>query len=383
MLYDVIVAGAGPAGATAARRCALAGLHTLLLDKDAFPRPKTCAGGLTMAAVGELDFQLPEEYRTQAVNTLYSYYGNQCRTTTWPGQFMFLTDRSAFDNFLLGRAVDAGAVFQQETVTAVSQDRDFAYVTTRSSTFSSKYIIGADGVHSRAASHIRGPYTRYGKGFCLTADIPVNYFRTSPATGEIHIHYGKVPLGYGWVFPKEKTACVGIGGITAALKNPMAVWGDFLCKLGVDYADKIPVKGAFLPIGGLPRKTCSRRVLLAGDAAGFVEPFTGEGIKYAIRSGKLAAEAVIAGCRPDKPSGGAVDRAYRRLCSGAIDRELRTALQFSLLVFSCSARMHRVFHSQPEYFHGLLEVMAGESDFSRYVSGLKIKLPFSLLRTCF
>lgn len=375
MPYDVIITGAGPAGATAARYCALAGLNTLLLDKDGFPRSKTCGGGLTMAAVRELDFPVPEEYRAAAVKTLCSYYDNRGRATTRPDEFMFLIDRAVFDNFLLTKAVGAGAAFQREKATAVAQDRDFAYITTGKGTLSARYIIGADGVHSRAAGHIRGPYTRYGKGFCLTTEVPAGRFRNPPAPGEIHIHYGGVPLGYGWVFPKEKTASVGIGGISAALKNPMAVWFEFLCKLGINCTGTLPVKGAFIPIGGLPRKTCRGRVLLAGDAAGFVEPFTGEGIKYAVRSGRLAAEAVIEAYR----SGGPADRAYRRLCAGAIDRELRAALKFSLLFFGCAARIHRVFDTEPEYSRGLLEVLAGELDFSDYVSGLKIKLPCSLL----
>lgn len=379
MHYDVIVAGAGPAGATAARHCTLAGLNTLVLDKDEFPRAKTCGGGLTLAAVRELGLPLPRAHQIQAVNTLRSYYGNHSRKVVRPDNFMFLIDRAAFDKFLLDQAIDAGAIFKTAAVQTITQDQCLTYVTTRHSTLTARYVIGADGVQSRAACHVRGPFSRYGKGFCLTAEVPVDNFPTPPPIGEINIHYGKVPLGYGWVFPKEKTALVGIGGISAALKNPRAVWSDFLCNLGIAGDSRLQVKGAFLPIGGLPRRVGRNRVLLAGDAAGFVEPFTGEGIKYAVRSGKLAAKAVIEGCRTNRPAIGY----YRRLCAKAINRELQAAFKLSLLFFGCAGPMHRVFRSEPEYFRGLLDVLAGETDFTRFVTGLRLKLPFALLRSCF
>lgn len=370
MHYDVIVAGAGPAGATAARHCARAGLDTLLLDRQDFPRPKTCGGGLTMAAAGELDFALPPELLVNDVKVLRSQFKDRSSEIARPGSFMYLVDRPSFDSFLLANAVEAGAVFRRDPVRSVIQDRDAAWVETSRELIKARYVIGADGVHSKAADHVRSAYTRYGKGFCLTAEVPAGCFRAPPGTGEIAVYYGEVPLGYGWVFPKGKTASVGIGGICAALNNPGAVWSEFLYKRGISPDNSIQVKGAFIPIGGLPRRTGRDRVLLAGDAAGFVDPFTGEGLKYAVISGKLAAGAVIEGSRTGSPA----DILYRQKCTEDLHQELRAALKLSLLFFGWPGPMHGFFHSNPALFQGLLAVLAGETLYTSYVAGLRKKI---------
>lgn len=378
MLYDVVVAGAGPTGASAARFCAAAGLHTLLVDKKSFPRPKPCGGGLTLAAVREMELPLLTEQKAQAVHSLRSHFGSRCCEVRRPGGFMYLIDRPAFDKYLLDKAVEAGAFFCQDTILTVNQCRETVHISASRGQITAKYLIGADGIRSQVARHVRRGLTRYGQGFCLTAEVPAENFRLPPATGGIDIYYGQVPLGYGWVFPKEKTASVGIGGIWAAQKDPGAAWAAFLNKLEIASNNKLKAKGAFIPIGGIGRQTGRGRVLLAGDAAGLADPFTGEGIKYAVKSGKLAAEAVIAGCHTGEKN---VAVNYRQKLTGSLNGDLGAALKLSLLFFGCAAPMHRLFYRDPVFFQDLLEVLAGETNFKNYLGTLVKRLPLSLVKS--
>ncbi len=380
MLYDVVVAGAGPTGASAARFCAAAGLHTLLVDKKSFPRPKPCGGGLTLAAVREMELPLLTEQKAQAVHSLRSHFGSRCCEVRRPGGFMYLIDRPAFDKYLLDKAVEAGAFFCQDTILTVNQCRETVHISASRGQITAKYLIGADGIRSQVARHVRRGLTRYGQGFCLTAEVPAENFRLPPATGVIDIYYGVVPLGYGWVFPKTKTASVGIGGIWAAQKNPGAAWTAFLNMLEITCQNSLSTKGAFVPIGGIGRRVARDRVLLAGDAAGLADPFTGEGIKYALISGKLAAEAVITACHSHTGEKTAAKN-YRQKLNRNINGDLGAALKLSLLFFGCAAPMHRLFYHDPVFFRELLEVFAGETDFKKYLGKVIKSMPLALIKS--
>jgi len=345
-MCDVIVVGAGPAGATAARLCALAGLETLIVERAVFPRDKPCAGGLSPRVLADITrvFSLePQETGEPAegANTagpdpgpvlrvprlsLRAHLHHASRPGLWSGYrrirvdtptpLMYLADRARLDARLADGAVQAGArvLWGTEAVTW-RQDAAGVDVTAREAgdrgapprsalvrLFRGQYLIGADGAVSVVA---RGLTRRPGPAAgCLSLRLALGKEQAERVTrGALDFHFGIVRAGYGWAFPGAGGLAVGVGGIIppgaygfyASLETPL---GRVLGTYGLDtsVAGAAP-KRWMVPLGGVRRGWVEGRVLLAGDAAGVADPVTGEGIGPAVRSGAMAARAVVTALR--------------------------------------------------------------------------------------
>jgi flavin-dependent dehydrogenase len=151
----------------------------------------------------------------------------------------------------------------------------------------------------------------------------------------LELYFSHIAYGYGWVFPKRNGVSVGIGGSLAQIKNPRQVFDDF-CKT-VSVVKGIQIKdsevGAHLePAGGFIRRVVADRTLLVGDAAGFADPFTGEGIYYAIKSGQLAADTAKEALKRSKFDAGFFSKNYARNCNKEFGKDLKVALQITKLL---------------------------------------------------
>ncbi len=307
-IHDVIIAGGGPAGAAAATVLAKAGFSVTIVDRAVFPRDKLCAGLLTwktLQSIARLFGESPEALIAQGViNRVSGNFRIRHRGTilsqgplVYPFHFV---NRQVFDAWCLNHARKAGAtVIEGERV--VWADPERAAVRTASGReFSGKWLIGADG----ALSQVRKSFAldpelwraEQGLGLELLLDRHWLAGRTGLHEDVLadfpSIYSGFVDAGYGWVFPHQDRVIVGIGGLhrvrgKAAFQD---AFDDFLAFLGL--ADHgLAVRGYPLPYGNWLRRPSQGRTLLAGDAAGMVEPLFGEGIHYALRTGELAGQA--------------------------------------------------------------------------------------------
>jgi geranylgeranyl reductase family protein len=295
--YDVIVAGAGPAGTTAGRALAGAGARVLILDKARFPRPKACGGGLPPHILPFLGPLPGEILEASACRARFSCAGGRPFEVALEPPGIAMVMRDAFDDHLLQGAVDAGCeILEGRDVTDVSESDGGVEVATRGGeVWRGRWLIGADGPLSRVAQAI-GLFPRRLLGVGLSAETEVPPPDRERLGATVCIDFGVVPSGYGWVFPKRDHLSCGVATMLPRLPDIRARLHDFL--------DRIPAtKGRTgMRIQGHPLPYCdgtpalaTHRTLLVGDAASLVDPLTGEGIHFAVMSGRAAAWVITEG----------------------------------------------------------------------------------------
>ena len=292
--YDVIVVGAGPAGSTCAHRLASAGASVLLLDRARFPRDKPCGGGVTGRAARLLPFSL-----APVVEDTVTSVRMRLRYGSWfergeGAPLVLMTQRLRLDAYLVEQAVDAGAELRDGVkVESACTEEGGVEVTAGGGgeRLGAEAVVGADGVNGVCARSL-GLGGNQAVGVALEGNVP--YDRLGEGyRGRAVLELGLVPGGYGWVFPKGDHANVGIGGWereAPGLRDHLRA----LCAAhGVEADDLEGVRGYRLPLRS-PRSTLARgRAAVIGDAAGLVDPVSGDGMFEAFLSGKLAAEAAL------------------------------------------------------------------------------------------
>jgi geranylgeranyl reductase family protein len=276
--YDVAVIGAGPAGSTCAYRLARAGARVLVVDKARFPRDKPCGGGVTVRAARLLPFSIDPvvEDVIDRVECRLDFGSRFERRTHAP--IAYMTQRTRLDHFLLEHAQHAGAeVRQGVTVDAAQLDADV--------------VIAADGCNGTSAKQL-GLAGDVVHGVALEANFPLEERFGRTMTLEI----ASVPGGYGWIFPKGDHVNVGVGGWGSEGPRLRAHLRRMCEAYGIDPDAAADTRGYRLPMrrpGGTLLVRGNAAVI--GDAAGLVDPFSGDGMYEAFYSAKLAAEAVLAG----------------------------------------------------------------------------------------
>ncbi len=264
--FDAVVVGAGPAGSTAAYRLSRGGASVLLVDKARFPRDKPCGGGVTLRAARLLPFSLDPvvEDVVDRFELRLGYRSSFERASDEP--LCLMTQRRRLDEFLVRQAEDAGAEFRD----GVQVRFDDGNVVVDGEGVSARVIVGADGVNGLTAPPLD---TRY--------------------RGRLVLELGVVPGGYAWVFPKGDHVNVGVGGWESEgprLREHLRR----LCDVhDVDFGALTDVRGYRLPYRHAASRFASDKVLLVGDAAGLIDPLSGDGMYEAFVSAKLAAEAVF------------------------------------------------------------------------------------------
>ncbi|MFI6288276.1 geranylgeranyl reductase family protein [Streptomyces sp. NPDC051018] len=298
-VWDVVVVGAGPAGASAAYAAAVAGRRVLLLEKAELPRYKTCGGGIIGPSRDSLPpgFELPLRDRVHAVT--FSLNGRLTRTRRSRKMLFGLINRPDFDALLVEHAQKAGATLRtgvavtrvEQHGPAVPDRRTVAVVTSGGESILAHAVVGADGSASRIGAHVGVKLDQVDLG--LEAEIPVPEPVAEDWAGRVLIDWGPMPGSYGWVFPKGRTLTVGVisaRGEGAATKRYLE---DFIARLGLAGFEPAISSGHLTRCRSDDSPLSRGRVLVCGDAAGLLEPWTREGISFALRSGRLAGEWAV------------------------------------------------------------------------------------------
>jgi geranylgeranyl reductase family protein len=298
-VWDVVVVGAGPAGASAAYAAAVTGRRVLLLEKAELPRYKTCGGGIIGPSRDALPpgFELPLKDRVHAVT--FSMNGRLARTRRSRRMLFGLINRPEFDAALVQHAEKAGAVLRtgvtvsrvEQHGSAVPDRRTVAVVLADGETVLARAVVGADGSAGRIGAHVGVKTDQVDLG--LEAEIPVPATVAEDWAGRVLIDWGPMPGSYGWVFPKGDVLTVGVisaRGEGAATKRYLE---DFIARLGLAGFEPAVSSGHLTRCRSDDSPLSRGRVLVCGDAAGLLEPWTREGISFALRSGRLAGEWAV------------------------------------------------------------------------------------------
>ncbi len=310
--FDVIIAGGGPTGSTAATVLAAKGFKVALIDKAEFPRKKLCGGLLTFKAtevlnkIFECDVDCLKEkgiinYESPEYSINYRDYNIRDAESSIPFRFV---DRMEFDYFLLQKAANAGAhIFTGEEIISCNY-HDAEIKTASNRIFRGKYLIGADGVHSTIRSYLPYDKKKWRNDMASTIEIIFDEKDYPRKVSKPELYIGHLRAGYIWVFPAKGKVVTGIGALKRCTENFKKTYMDFLRKQGISNPESLHMQGYPLPYGNFMENPCFGHTLLAGAAAGLVAPLFGEGIFYAMQTGRYAAESIARGINentsPDK-----------------------------------------------------------------------------------
>lgn len=295
-LYDVIIIGAGPGGATAAYFLGEAGKRVLIIEKETLPRYKACGGGISAQLLKEtFPFSFETVVETQVKAVTYAF-GKQQHIVRAPEHGLHTVMRAKFDAHILAHA--QADVWSGTAVRNVTELADRIVIETGDGrTVAGRYLIGADGANSVVA-HALG--LRRGKttAAAIEAEVPVAPDVRQRFGEALWFIFGDIHNGYAWVFPKSDHLSVGIAALHPKHGELQAGLARVAARYGIAL-EGVRLRGHPIPIYVRHEPIATARALLVGDAAGLADPFTGEGIRLAIKSGRIAAESIIAG-RPER-----------------------------------------------------------------------------------
>jgi geranylgeranyl reductase family protein len=295
-VFDVAIVGSGPAGSSAAFPLAKKGLEVAVLEKSSLPRYKTCGGGVVRRAVNLLPFDVREVIECEIYSVNINHLGADLQYHVRKEEpIISMTMRDNFDYFLTSAARDAGASIQSKCqVVDLEMSDEWVTLHTTNGQLRARFVIAADGATSLVARKA-GWQKHQLIVRALEYEVTIPMKELEKYKGVARFDFGFIPFGYAWAFPKKEHLSIGIGS-GKRLPRDLRNWLEkYFGVIGVKDTKNIDRHGFFIPLrprkGGFMRD----RILLAGDAAGFVEPFSGEGITFAIMSGQLAAKALLDG----------------------------------------------------------------------------------------
>ena len=370
--YDVIVVGSGPAGACAAWRLALSGVTVAVVEKAALPRYKTCGGGI----VGRAMQALPLDVRHVVEQDCYTAQLNLLRaglsfTTRRQTSIVSMTMRDRFDFALLSAAEAAGAVvYQRCAVEDVSFHGDCLTVGTNAGSMKAKFVVAADGALSTVA---RKMGLADGRVLipALEYELTIPPDRMDRFRGIARFDFGSLSHGYAWAFPKNDQLSIGVLSTTQRGSDLKHAIGTYLHLLGCGSASHIERHGYVIPMRPRNGPCVDKRVLLVGDAAGFADPVTGEGISFAIRSGLMAAQSLIDTHLEEQ----SVRQAYTRSLAETILPELQRGRCLARLLYDFPRLRPWAFSKQGQRLcEAVTDVMMGKRTYRDLTLNLRTVL---------
>ena len=376
--WDVAVIGAGPAGLAAASAAAAAGARTVILERAEHPRYKTCGGGLIGASLAAVSGQIQLPARDQIRSATFTLRGGHEFTRQHDEPLLAMVLREEFDAALLHRALEQGAVTRQRApVRAIEQaDGHASARLADGSAVTAKVIVGADGSSGVSARHVGVEFAQVDLGLELEINVPDPVRRRW--AGRVLLDWGKIPASYGWVFPKGDRLTVGVIAARGNGDATRAYLREFVGRLGLGSFEVVRDSGHLTRCRTDRASLRKGRVLVAGDAAGLLDPWTREGISFALRSGALAGEFAAKAAVADRPEG-PLDEYV-----AAVNAALVPDMRGGQVLLSAFTRHVSAFHAglaTPKGWRVFVKMCRSEISFAELVRRRPVRMALSMLNT--
>ncbi|MGG6230783.1 geranylgeranyl reductase family protein [Tenacibaculum sp. SDUM215027] len=292
--YDVAVIGSGPSGASTAFYLAQKGISTVIIEKETLPRYKTCGGGFVFRGRKNLPFDI-EEVVEKEFHTVDIYLGKKLHFKTHREQpTISMIMRDSFDNLITKKAKEFGAtLLENHKLKTLSFSDDIITLETSQGNFTTNFVIAADGALSPTAKMAGWKEDTRKLIPALEYEVEVSDEDFERLSKEVRFDIDAIPYGYAWSFPKKKHLSIGVASARRTKINLKEHYQQYLQTLNITNIINESQHGFQIPVAPRTDGFVKNNVFLIGDAAGFADPITAEGISNAIYSGKLAAEAII------------------------------------------------------------------------------------------
>lgn len=291
-MFDCIIVGAGPAGAAAAYHLGKQGHSVLILEKQSFPRYKSCGAGVSPAVARWFDFDFTPVIDNTVREVMFTWkMGDPVTVQLETPEPMWMVKRDVFDSFLLDKAKEQGVEFKENcTVSAVAPQGDSWQVTTSQETFTARYLIAADGVKGPMAQWLGLGQQPQHLAMVLEVETPVDSTKQHTA----HFDFGALKNTTIWNFPKTDGYSISaaiVGGTKGKVKDLQTALTKYAQQANIDLS-KSKFSEYPLHLWSEKQPLHTQNALLVGEAAGIVDPLTAEGIRPAIATGVEAAQAI-------------------------------------------------------------------------------------------
>lgn len=369
MDYDVIIAGSGPAGSVLGKELARRGLAVLILEKEKLPRYKPCGGGITSRAYRLLDTDLSQLVEDQVRELSFTYRYSDPLTITTPEPLIYMVMRDRLDHLLAKQSQAAGAELWEETpLEEAREEASSVQVVAGGKVLHTRLLVGADGARSRVASLFFPPQRLLG--IALEAEVEVAPKFQEACRGKALLNHGSIREGYDWIFPKSRHLSVGTGTFKDKTSHLKAHYLEAEKNLLREPVKRNSWRGHLLPsLKEANPYFHTARTLLLGDAAGLVDPLSGEGIYGAVQSALLAAEVIPRAVREARPD----LNAYTELLRRELVPELLAAGRMAKAVYTAPRLFFRLVKANQDILERLARVIAGQGSYASLLDYLRGK----------
>ena len=389
-IYDVIISGGGPSGSLLGFLLSSKNINTLIIEKEIFPRYKTCAGGIAHRTLKILPFNIEKVIEKNIYGIYFSQKIKDICLKRYTEPIIYTVDRKKFDFFIASKAKDSGCNFKfGEKVEGYDNTGNHIIVKTDKNKYYAKVLAGADGTRGPVHRSIIGnanikKILGYETEISLSnidaagrCQYPDEYRDKNENMFDfkdnIRLDFNGVRKGYCWVFPKKDHLSCGMGAPSGYAKKMRNYFKSFLSDFYTGNGNKVApgnlkINAQHIPVGDYKTPVCGYRVLTVGDAACVGDGFTGEGLYNSFKSSFIASDSIAAALTSSIFN----FKDYESKIRDNIFKDTKISLMFTKIFFDSLLFFYKLIKNNDNYFSACCKILRGERTYKDVLDKLKI-----------